>query len=237
MRKLAIFVEGQTEQIFIKRLIEEIAGKKNLTIQLDRLQGGASSPRVAIDEILISSQEETKYYVLIRDSSNDSRVVSDVKDNIYNLEREGFEKVIGLRDLYPITLDELEDVEFSSNYVIPKDSIAFNIVVAVREIETWFIAEINHYEQIHNDLNLNVINNQLNINLDSIDVETIEHPSVTLHEIYNLVGFAYKKSRKHVERTVDALDMENTYFNLRDDLSSLATLINEIDEFLVEPIG
>lgn len=236
MRKLAIFVEGQTEQIFIKRLIEEIAGKKNLTIQLDRLQGGASAPRVAIDEILIGSQEETKYYVLIRDSSNDSRVVSDVKDNIYNLEREGFEKVIGLRDLYPIALDELGDVEFSSNHVIPKNSIAFNIVVAVREIETWFLAEINHYEQIHNDLNLNEIKNQLNIDLELIDIEMIEHPSVTLHEIYSIVGRAYNKSRRHVERTVNALDMENTYLNLRGNLNSLATLINEIDDFLVEPI-
>lgn len=34
MRKLAIFVEGQTEQLFIKRLIEEVAGKKNLPFNL-----------------------------------------------------------------------------------------------------------------------------------------------------------------------------------------------------------
>ncbi|WP_368220404.1 DUF4276 family protein [Aeromonas sp. R7-2] len=234
MRKLAIFVEGQTEQLFIKRLIEEVAGKKNLTIQLDRLQGGAQSPRAAINEIIVKSQEETKYYVLIRDSSSDSRVVSDVKDNIYNLQKEGFEKVIGLRDLYPIALDELKDVEGASNYVIPKNSIDFNIVIAVREIETWFLAEINHYEKIHNALNLGEIKNKLNIDLASINTEIIEHPSSMLHEIYNLVGFAYKKSRKHVERTVNALDMENTYLNLSENMKSLMILIGEIDDFLVE---
>jgi predicted ATP-dependent endonuclease of OLD family len=34
MKKLAIYVEGQTEQIFVSKLIKEIADKNHLTIQL-----------------------------------------------------------------------------------------------------------------------------------------------------------------------------------------------------------
>ncbi|KKK76890.1 hypothetical protein LCGC14_2859110 [marine sediment metagenome] len=33
MNKLAIFVEGQTEQAFVRTLLEEIAGTKNIHIE------------------------------------------------------------------------------------------------------------------------------------------------------------------------------------------------------------
>lgn len=234
MRKLAIFVEGQTEQIFIQRLIEEIAGKKNLTVQLDQLQGGANAPRTTINQLIIKSPEETKYYVLIRDSATDSRVVSDVRDTIHNLHSQGYDRVIGLRDLYPLNIDELQDVEEASNTYIPRNLMPANIIIAVREIETWFLAEINHYQAIHPNLNIPLIDQQLGINIPSINIESIEHPSQTLHSIYKLVGLAYKKSRNQVARTVNALDIENIYLELKNNLDSLSNLINEIDAFLTE---
>lgn len=235
MKKLAIFVEGQTEQVFIQKLVEEIAGKNNLTIQLDKLLGGASAPRITINEIVIKNQqEETKYYVLIRDSSTDSRVVSDVRDTIDNLMLEGFERVIGLRDLYPIDIDELKDVQESSNMVIPHDKIPANIVIAVREIETWFLAETNHYPRISTNLNEVLIAKILGFDINSSDFESFEHPSETLNSIYKLVGFAYRKSKRHVDRTVNSLDYENIYFELKNSLGSLNELISYIDDFLTE---
>ena len=32
MKKLAVFVEGQTEQIFVEKLLEEIAGRNKMVI-------------------------------------------------------------------------------------------------------------------------------------------------------------------------------------------------------------
>ena len=36
MKKIAFFVEGQTEQLFINKLLIEIAGQKNILVELSR---------------------------------------------------------------------------------------------------------------------------------------------------------------------------------------------------------
>ena len=45
MNKLAVFVEGYTEVVFIERLIEEIAGKQNVRIEHRKIRGGATTRR------------------------------------------------------------------------------------------------------------------------------------------------------------------------------------------------
>lgn len=44
MNRLAVFVEGYTEIVFVKRLIQEIAGKNKVLIQHSRISGGQSHP-------------------------------------------------------------------------------------------------------------------------------------------------------------------------------------------------
>ncbi|MBO1063707.1 MULTISPECIES: DUF4276 family protein [Nostocales] len=39
MKKLAIFVEGKTEQIFVAKLLREIAGKFQISIEIKSRQG------------------------------------------------------------------------------------------------------------------------------------------------------------------------------------------------------
>lgn len=234
LKKLAIFVEGQTEQIFVHRLINEIAGKKNLKVRLDKLNGGAKSPRIISQVKIVDSEDKAKYFVLIRDSATDSRVVSDVKDNTVNLKDSGYDRIIGLRDLYPLPIEKLERVISSTNRAVSSEILPCNIVIAVREIETWFLAEHSHFAQIDSELDLAKIFSELNLDLESIHVEDIEHPSQTLHAAYNLVGKAYTKNKKHVERTIDALDYENIYLQLIDNLNSLKQLVDDIDSFLVE---
>jgi len=43
MKKIAFFVEGQTEQLFINKLLREIAGHKNIAVKLYQLIGGNNS--------------------------------------------------------------------------------------------------------------------------------------------------------------------------------------------------
>ena len=40
MRKLAFFVEGQTEAVFIERLVEEIAGEDRVIVERRKASGG-----------------------------------------------------------------------------------------------------------------------------------------------------------------------------------------------------
>ena len=47
MNRLAVFVEGFTELSFVTKLIEEIAGKKNVQIEWRRIRGGSSTRRTS----------------------------------------------------------------------------------------------------------------------------------------------------------------------------------------------
>lgn len=40
---MAIFVEGQTEQLFVEKLINEIAGSKRVTIEARKCFGGGNN--------------------------------------------------------------------------------------------------------------------------------------------------------------------------------------------------
>jgi len=42
MNKLAVFVEGYTEVVFVEKLVEEIAGQQNVLIEHRKIRGGGA---------------------------------------------------------------------------------------------------------------------------------------------------------------------------------------------------
>lgn len=84
MKKLAVFVEGQTEQIFVERLLLEIAGKKN--IHIDRYEAtGRQGKRRFIRLEATNQSSGAKYYAQVIDSRGESNVKSDVRDRYQGL--------------------------------------------------------------------------------------------------------------------------------------------------------
>ncbi len=236
MKRIAIFVEGQTEQFFINRLLKEIAGNKNISITLSQLRGGTNIPK---QEVFIPSMElpptNPKYEALIYDCGNDDKVKSDILDNIANLAIQGYSEIIGIRDLYPLSLVDLSKLEAGLKFVPPSYNplpIPFKIIVAVHEVEAWFLAESNHYPAIDIRLSTAIISANLGFNPELDDMTLQITPALDLNNAYQIVGRAYKKTRKHVERTVECLDYHNLYFNLSLKIEKLNDLISKINSFL-----
>ena len=71
MKRLAIFVEGQTDQILVEKLIIEIAGRNNIKVLLQKAEGGKSYSRKFVTIKGDSATTDSKYFVLIVDSSSD----------------------------------------------------------------------------------------------------------------------------------------------------------------------
>jgi hypothetical protein len=235
MKKIAIYVEGQTEQIFVTKLIKEIANKNHLTIKLEKLYGGkTTSRRVTSIEGTSLDNADAKFYVLVRDCGGDSRVKSDIIDNIEKHKDNNFSKIIGLLDVYPKYKSDLKKLMMYSQTGIPTKFIPFSIIYAVMEIEAWFIAEVNHFIKISDKLTKNVIEHYLGHELDIDSIENIHNPASVLNDIYQLSKISYHKNQAKVNKVVDALDYENIYLNLREQIESLNSLISDIDEFLVE---
>ncbi len=236
MKKIAIFVEGQTEQLFINKLLKEIAGDKNIAITLYQLRGGT---KAAKQEIFIpqpiANPATPKYEALIYDCGNDNKVKSDILENLTGLASKGYSEIIGIRDLFPLTLAELSRLETGLQFIPPALvplPIPFEIIVAVYEVEAWFLAEFKHYSIIDPKLTIAYIAANLGFDPSIDDMTLRTNPAKDLNDIYQLAGKYYKKKKSDIQRTVSCLDYHNLYFHLPARIQKLGELINKINLFL-----
>jgi len=229
IKKVAIFVEGLTEQIFTKKLIGEMAGNKNITIKESKYHG-----KQIVDLLLTDhgGEEESKCFVLIMDCEGDHQVKSAILDRRDALIKSGYELVVGLRDLYPTAKDKYSELMRGLMTRVPTKGLPIHFVVSVMETESWFIQEWNHYQKIDAELTLDRIINETSFNPESDDAADIAEPAKFLNTIYEIVNKSYVKEKASLQRTVEALDYDNLYENVRGMLPQLNQFITHIDSFV-----
>jgi hypothetical protein len=237
MTKTAIFVEGQTEVIFIEKLLCEIFTACQLKIKILKLQGGGASGQPRSYTTIKASAHNTQasYFFLIYDCTNDERVKSDIIEQFPTLTRAGYSNIIGIRDVYP---NHANIVKIRQRlYYGMSNNIrqVTKIVLAVNETEAWFLADENHYNRIHPNLSVTNANSETRINVSVDSTEGIVHPAETLHKIYKHVGLSYldgktkRKTKTRVQRTVAALDFNNLRQNVRNRNNSFDELLQCIE--------
>ena len=230
-QRIAFFVEGQTEQIFVNRLIREILGTQQINIIQKQSRGGVNVPK---QEIVRNStfSRNPNYEVLIFDCGADNRVKSEIIDNIANLRSRGYGMIIGLRDLYPIPVGELDKLEKGLRFLPNKlkdESPYFDVIIAVHEIEAWFLGETNHFQKIDKRLTGRFIKEKLGFDPYTMNAEDREHPAKDLDRIYRLVGKTYTKRYGQTQKIVNKLDINNMRNNIRYKMRSLNRLISIIE--------
>ena len=152
MKKLAVFVEGQTELIFASKLFLEVIGRKNLRIEQVRAQFGKKAPRSYQIVNATGAEGTEEYYILICDSCGDGTVKSDILELCENLQARGYERIIGLRDVFPLLLSDVPKLQAHLNSGFENKGIPIDILLSVMEIEAWFLAENNHFLRIDKSL-------------------------------------------------------------------------------------
>lgn len=235
MKRLAIFVEGQTEQIFVGKMVTEIAGEKNISIDYEKAHKNKKGNRVFVGITEIAAHSEVsgqKYYVLIRDCGSENNVKSDIVDSYAGLASKNYEKILGLRDVFPnFTYADIRKLEAGLKYQVPTRPMPVNILLAVMEVEAWFLAETTHFYRIHSSLTIDLIKAHF-FDPNSIDVERRINPAKDLDAIYHLAGRAYTKKKKNALRTVKALDYSLLYCDLQNRVNRLGQFIGHINSFL-----
>lgn len=222
MKKVAFFVEGQTEADFVVRYLKEITSKKGI-VTVREGKGGKRFPRV-FTQTYQDGVGNKDYQIDIYVSGNDNRVNSDILELLASLARSGFELVIGLRDLRgqktdgtSFTLADLPTLESVSRGMFSHTNPPVKSCIAVMEIETWFMAETNHYQGISPLLTEDLIKKKAGITgVDPYtdDLTRVSQPAETLNAIYKLAGENYDKTATLRRRTVQALDYANLYVNV-----------------------
>ena len=233
-KKIACFVEGQTEQIFVERLFQEIAGYKKISIETFKFQGGKDN-RI-IQSLKPSIVKDAPFFVLLYNCDCDSQVLSDIRKQQESLTNSGYEKILGLRDLYPQPLEKKQEIEKGIRgflKLLQNKGIPISMNLAVMEIEAWFLAEWNYLAKIDKRLTCDFILQKCGLDLRIIDTEQRAHPSQDLDEIYRLVSRNYDKSEKTSQEIINNLDYEFLYLHLVNRVNQLKKFIDEIDSFLV----
>jgi hypothetical protein len=221
-RKLAVFVEGLTEQEFIIKLLIEIAGSRELEFNIHTQFKGALS----FTELRSSPSPEIS--VLVANCATDKQVKSQIKARYEGLKAAGYDLIIGLRDVYPFTHSDIPTLESFLMTGLPSDSVPISMHLATMETEAWFIEETTHFANIDS----NITTTQLvasGFDPSAIRAYQLSNPADTLNTIYKTVGKSYTKSKKHISRTINAISYEELYINTKDKAPSLMKLISALE--------
>lgn len=229
MNKLAIFAEGQTEEIFAQHLVSFLGSDIELDIQIERVSGGRGSRNRVIQ--LRAAGDSRDFFVLIVTCGQDDHVKSDLLDRYQGLVDAGYNKIVAIKDLFPKPREEEELVREGFEILLPVKPVHPVLVLAVMEIEAWFLAEHTHFNQIRQDLTMDLICTKLGFDPSVDDMQNREHPANDLENAYFLVLLNYHKTRAHVERTVDAIDFPSITTDVANKFRDLERLIELIRSF------
>lgn len=226
MKKIAIFTEGQSEQIFIRHLLINLIGYGDLSFKCKKLY------RDSFDDVPYQfDSPDPKFHFLIINTCGDEKVLSVIIERVDTLRCAGFEKFIGIRDMYcdiyqkksPDRIDEAlnQQIIISANKAIQNMDNPNQIILhfSVMEMEAWILSMYNLFSKINENLTLDFINENLGYNLSEIDPQQeFYKPSEDLNNIFNLVGLSYKKKFGQMESicsNIVGLDYENAIENDR----------------------
>lgn len=231
MKKLAVFVEGNTEVLFAEALVTQIAGSNRVRIERAKIVGGRTVPRQMRIIQGAGIENGQQYYVLLVDCGGDKAVKSRVMEEHDSLSKNGYEKIIAIRDVRPdFTIDSLPLLEAGLPKYIKTSLIPVRFVLAVLEIEAWFLSEYKHLSAIDSLITPDAVLERLRFDPRVEDMSQRSTPADDLDQCYQIAGKRYRKSA--ASTTIGALDYEHLYMVIAQRNQYLQKLVDEIDQFL-----
>ncbi|MBM4329574.1 MAG: hypothetical protein FJ118_20735 [Deltaproteobacteria bacterium] len=231
MNRLAVFAEGHTEVLFVEKLLDEIAGQNKVLIEHREVRGGSATRRTM--KLIKAAKPNTgqKYYVLLLDCGGDESVKTRIMEEHENLTNKGYSGLIGIRDVRPrFTHNDIPKLEASLPRYIRTSLAPVTFILAIMEIEAWFLAEATHFPKIESSITVAAIKASLGFDPENDSMEQRLCPADDLKACYAIGGKSYVKQQ--AKTTVDALDYALVYMVLRRKIAYLDRLISVIDAFL-----
>jgi hypothetical protein len=234
MKKIAIFVEGDTEFYFVEKLVHEIAGYGKIRLVMSKQHGGS----IHFVRSSGAPEDVALLEIALTNCCGDGKVKSFILERKEKLANEGYSYIIGLQDLFPLQLADLDKFEEELSKGLDASTVPIRICIAVKEIEAWFLNEAKHFEVIDPTLTNQRIIEGTGFDPASGDAETsVKHPAFLLDKIYKLASLKYKKHSNEIHRLIAALDFFELYNNVRNTSKSLDKFLREIDSVLHMEVG
>jgi hypothetical protein len=211
MIKTAIFLEGQTELIFTRELILKFFEWQGIWVECYSLFNDQDRNRV---DYSYKDPNATCFFEILN-IGNDNKVLSSILKRENYLLNQGFDKIIGLRDMYSkdyrevvqnATIDLAINQKFIAAHQQTIDQKAeepdrINFHFAIMELEAWLLGIEDLFQRHNHTLDCKKIETECQVNLSQIDPEaTIFHPSTLINSIMEIVGDGYDKKKGEVNK-------------------------------------
>ncbi|SFE92160.1 protein of unknown function [Chitinophaga sp. CF118] len=231
MTRTAVFVEGQTELIFVRELLLKVFEYQNISLECFNL---FTDTNFHPTDYAFPNPDAAHFFQIIN-VGNDKSVLTRILKRESYLKNAGFQRIIGLRDMYSgeyrdLVKNQSIDNDINQKFIdghrsqIKSGDIFFSF--AIMEIESWLLGLRRSFERMDNRLTPEFINEHVGFDLNTVDPEkTFFHPADNVHDIFQLVGQRYSKSKGDINALVSHIE-RNDYIELLE-----STKCNSFKEF------
>jgi len=248
MIEIFVFVEGQTERLFIDKILQKYYASNDIHIPIFNHPARNSYIKNENEKLrkIYANPLKPKCCFFIYDCEGVSSIPSKMSEILNKLPTwRNFNYVITLRDLSKALgktkistkthAEILEAINKIKIRILHKDGYNYKWIdrtahfFAVMEIEAWFLKEYSFLIKINNSLTQDNIKQKLKINLLNDDVELYPKPSKTLDDIYNLANLKYDKNKDEVIKIISMIDYKSLFTYVRKNMPHLHNFLEFID--------
>lgn len=225
LKKIAFFVEGQTEAILIKEMIFKYLGYQGIRVERFQIHGDSFYEVGATG----TPPNETNIQILIMDCQGDGRVVSAIKERQSGLASAGYSNVIGVRDLYPVDKELMEEIEQQISDYLQGCAVPVRVFLAIMEIEAWLMSDPNFFQSLDAKLDAATIADVLTTLPEALDVESVRHPARLIDDVLQRVGRNYRKRERDAYQIVNAVNLDTLLLDGRARSASLDSFVTHFE--------
>ena len=238
--KYAVYVEGQSELLFVADVLQKYSGYDPercgflcITLSADDFE------RMSFPQ---QGGEDSENYYQIVNVNNDNLVVSKLKKDIPGLISNGYNVLIGLKDVFGkayeqmmdgeprvdrAAIEEMHKAQFGA--IGAPEGSDCRLHYAIMEYETWMLALIERYVTSHGK-DLVAVCSELGIDIAQDFEQTVYHPYPLVKKIFQACGEDYSKHGSESFSFLSMLTVED-YEGLRN-LGRCASFSKFLDSLL-----
>ncbi|MDE5663674.1 MAG: DUF4276 family protein [Muribaculaceae bacterium] len=237
--KVAVYVEGQTELIFVREFLLKWFIYDSSEIGFECYELRDANPNET--EYRFGSRESQRFYTIVNVGC-DARALSKALATAPRHINQGYDKVIVLRDMYSdqyksVNPDRTVSQRLNTMFIegaqksINSKTLQGYVYCqfAIMEIEAWLLGMGWYLTKTDSRLTQNYLKDNLKFNMDTDPETTIYHPAQRLKEIYRSVHMDYDKHSQEVNSIMSHLDKQDFELLLElDRCASFNSFVNQL---------
>lgn len=200
--KFAVYVEGKAEMLFVADVLGKYSNYDPQVVGFQCIN--LNSDDFEYVPYPAQGNETSETYYQIVNVNNDNRVISKLKQDIPNLVKQGYEIIIGLRDVFGADYDaicsrpqEIDRELIDEMHKVQSEQIRFEGVdtrlhFAIMEFEAWMMALLDNFIVSKGGKPEEVFA-KAGVDYKSDFEETVYHPYHKVQKIYQEVKATYGK--------------------------------------------